>query len=129
MGLEKTYYTVHEDEGVVNVCASIFTTADCPVSFPFNVLLSTVSDTAKGTALLFISYIVLETILSTPASNDYRAVDRTLTFEPCDRQRCVNITILDDTQVENDEIFYVNLERTIGFRYTLGATYTPEHEE
>ena len=119
VGLERTYYIVPEDVGMVEVCASIFSAmkVECPVSFAFNVLLSTVSDTATGNwcmALLFISYIVLETIMSTPALPDYIPVERILTFKPCDRRRCVNITILDDTQVEIDEIFYVNLERTIG---------------
>ena len=50
VGLERTYYVVPEDVGVVEVCASTFSAmnVECPVSFTFNVLLSTVSDTATG---------------------------------------------------------------------------------
>ena len=61
----------------------------------------------------------IDTILSTPAFSDYIPVERTLTFKACDRRHCVNITILNDTQVENDEIFHVNLERTIGLNRTI----------
>ena len=63
-------------------------------------------------ALMFISYIMLEAILPIPAFLDYTPVEHTLTFTPCATLHCINITILDDTQVEIDEIFYINLERT-----------------
>ena len=41
VGLEKTYQ-VSEDVGVVEVCAIVYTpSVDCPITIPFNVLLST----------------------------------------------------------------------------------------
>lgn len=33
-------------------------------------------------------------------------------FESCARQTCVAVSILNDTQVEIDEVFYITLERT-----------------
>ena len=47
MGLEKTFYQVSEDVGVVEVCAIVYSpTIFCPISFPFNVSLSTGDDSA-----------------------------------------------------------------------------------
>ena len=49
VGLERTVYTVSEDDGIVEVCA-IVTSPDivCPIEFPFEVSLST--STTDGTA-------------------------------------------------------------------------------
>ena len=42
MGLEKTFYNVTEDVGVVEVCAVVYSpTIDCPIAFPFDVRLLT----------------------------------------------------------------------------------------
>ena len=42
VGLERTFYSVSEDVGVVEVCAIVYSpTIDCPIAFPFNVSLST----------------------------------------------------------------------------------------
>ena len=57
MGLEKTFYQVTEDVGVVEVCAIVYSpngNLACPISFPFDVSLST-GDGSAGipTALLY----------------------------------------------------------------------------
>ena len=47
VGLEKTFYQVSEDVGVVEVCAIVYSpTIVCPINFPFNVSLSTRNDSA-----------------------------------------------------------------------------------
>ena len=47
MGLERTFYSVSEDVGVVEVCAIVYSpTIDCPIEFPFNVSLSTTNASA-----------------------------------------------------------------------------------
>ena len=47
VGLERTFFTVSEDVGVVELCASILEPAiECPIEFPFNVILSTTDKTA-----------------------------------------------------------------------------------
>ena len=47
VGLEKTFYSVSEDVGVVEVCAIVYSPIiDCPIAFPFNVGLSTRDNTA-----------------------------------------------------------------------------------
>ena len=47
MGLEKTFYQVSEDVGVVEVCAIVYSpTIVCPIAFPFDVSLSTDDNTA-----------------------------------------------------------------------------------
>ena len=44
VGLEKTFYQVSEDVGVVEVCAIVYNPSPCPINFAFDVSLSTSSD-------------------------------------------------------------------------------------
>ena len=46
---------------------------------------------------------------SSVSPEDYEAVDVTLTFQPCDRQQCVNVSITDDLINEPEERFAVSL--------------------
>ena len=47
MGLERTLYSVSEDVGVVEVCAIVYSpTIDCPITFSFDVSVSTSDSTA-----------------------------------------------------------------------------------
>ena len=49
VGLERTLYMVSETAGAVEVCAVVREPImeDCPISFPFEVMLSTSDDTAS----------------------------------------------------------------------------------
>ena len=47
VGLQRTFYSVDEDDGMVEVCLSVIRPSiGCPVTYPFDVLLITVADTA-----------------------------------------------------------------------------------
>ena len=47
MGLEKTFHKVSEDVDSVEVCAVVNSPSiDCPITFPFNVRISTINNTA-----------------------------------------------------------------------------------
>ena len=47
VGLERTFYQVSEDVGVVEVCAVVRNpTIVCPIAFPFNISFSTADTTA-----------------------------------------------------------------------------------
>ena len=46
------------------------------------------------------------------APDDYIEFNVTLMFEPCERRRCVNVTIVDDFIDEPDESFFYKLRRT-----------------
>ena len=58
MGLERTFYQVSEGDGVVEVCAIVYEPNGnlvCPITFPFEVSLSTGDDSAgMSTALLYV---------------------------------------------------------------------------
>ena len=49
VGLEKTVYVVSETVGMVEVCVVVHqpNTEPCPISFPFEVVLSTINGTAS----------------------------------------------------------------------------------
>ena len=47
MGLEQTSFQVMENVGAVELCVNVsFPTIDCPIAFPFDVILSTADGTA-----------------------------------------------------------------------------------
>ena len=48
-------------------------------------------------------------VQSSVSPGDYEAVDVTPTFQPCDRQQCVNVSITDDLINEPEERFAVSL--------------------
>ena len=116
VGLEKTFYRVSEDVGVVEVCAIVYEpngNLACPISFPFDVSLSTEDDSAgMDIALLYVYMMTASLHSSTVDSMDYIGVSTILMFEACDKRRCVNVTIVDDGIHEMTESFTVTLDRT-----------------
>ena len=63
VGLERPFYTVSEDEGMVEVCA-IVTSPDimCPIEFPFQVNFSTTDGTAgvRGHSSILYTNIIIK---------------------------------------------------------------------
>ena len=48
----------------------------------------------------------------TVAPDDYVSLNVTLMFDACEIRRCVNVTIMNDFQIEPDENFFYTLEKT-----------------
>ena len=121
VGLEEISYNVSESDGAVELCAVVFMPADdCPVAFEFEVMLSADNLTA-GT--VFCNSVTSFTIsLSIESPMDYVDFHTTLTFAPCQRRSCVNVSIVDDDVLELTESFSITLERTPGLddRIELG---------
>lgn len=47
VGLERTFYSISEDVGVMELCiVVIFPNITCPIEFPYDVILSTIDGTA-----------------------------------------------------------------------------------
>ena len=49
MGLERTFYSVSESDGSVDVCTTVFqpnSSVDCPIAFPFTIDFFTTDDSA-----------------------------------------------------------------------------------
>ena len=114
MGLERTSFLVMENVGVVEVCVNVsFPTIDCPIAFPFDVVLSTDDGTA-GNMPVYISYIyVAITVSITVYTTDYGPLSKVLMFGACEIRNCVTITIRDDEVDElNTEFFTYHLRRT-----------------
>ena len=114
VGLEKTYYMVSEDVGVVEVCVNISSPAnsECPITSSFDVLLSTVPVNAKGKSTIHIVLQLMTENLYVLEYFDYIPVEHNMTFESCSMRSCVEIFILEDTNVEIDEVFNITLGRT-----------------
>ena len=47
VGLEQTFFRVEEDVGLIQICVKVsFPEINCPIAFPFEILLSTADGTA-----------------------------------------------------------------------------------
>jgi hypothetical protein len=58
--------------------------------------------------------------------SDYEPVTGTLTFEPGETEQTFTIPILDDTEIEQDEIFFIRLRSPTGGAALRAATATVE---
>ena len=59
---------------------------------------------------LLIPSPVLFDLPFTEQSKDFEAVFSTLTFDPCDLEKCINVQIKEDARVERDESFEIFLK-------------------
>ena len=67
VGLEETFYSVMEGVGVARVCARVFTqdiNISCPISFPFNVSISTGNISAGLLPTIILACVYLTIILT-----------------------------------------------------------------
>ena len=109
----ESVFTVNESIGQVQVCANITGTKD--------ILIKIEISTRQGTAgtleplsehTIFWANLILICSAETGVLSDFVPFIHQLTFEPHDTQKCINVTIIDDTIVENTETFYVDLTQT-----------------
>ena len=64
VGLERTFYSVSEDVGMLEVCAIVASPdIGCPIQFPFQVSLST-TDGSAGTDFIIINIIYHHIVVS-----------------------------------------------------------------
>ena len=62
VGLQRTFYQVDEDVGVVEVCLSVIRpNILCPVTYPFDVLFITVADSAGKNYILYWFLCIMDT--------------------------------------------------------------------
>ena len=136
VGLEQTFYNVSEDVGIVEVCAVVYEPVrDCPISFPFELFLSTEDGSAGRTTnpqtlnsfsihhkMLFFVFLDTEAIMDYNQLTDYP-----FAFDRCELRQCVDVAIRNDLVPEDLESFFVNLERTPGLSGVI--TLTPVRAE
>ena len=114
VGLEETFFRVSEDIGLVELCVNVSSPdIDCPIEFPFQVRLST-SNGAAGMIIYTISKYTLSSNYDVPtvAFSDYESLDVVVMFSECQRRKCVNVTIVDDSKNEPNKNFIYHLEET-----------------
>ena len=125
VGLERTFYQVSENVGVVEVCAIVYSPeGDCPIEFLFDVNLIITNGRAGKERVKNYTYRYCckkLTSLFLVSLMDYQNVSSILAFDTCGTQQCTEIPIEDDMIVELTETLFVTLERTPGLhsRITL----------
>ena len=70
---------------------------------------------------VYVNVYISVCLLHAVTPMDYGAVSTIMTFTACETRRCLDITIVNDTEGEPDETFGITLERTPGLtgRITL----------
>ena len=132
VGLERTFYQVSEDVGVVEVCAVVYSPNDnCQISFAFDVSFSTIDgsagDGSAGDGSAGDEHYCIHTLninflsLIAGSSLENGAIDTILIFAACEMRSCVDVFIMDDKTLGNIETIHLTLERTTGLdsRITL----------
>ena len=92
------------------VCARLSSFSyDCPVSFPFSVVINTENGTGNYNYYnRHDSYTII--LCSAVSPDDYEAVSNwNVGFSPCSMKTCIDITTHNDSLVEGDEEFYIEL--------------------
>ena len=114
-----------EDAVFVELCAIVYqpTGLACPIDLEFDVTLST-DDSTASTAFnrerVESNYFFIQTY-SAGSPMDYLSLSQVLVFQPCDTRQCVNVSIVDDSVLEETEFFNATLASNAGLdpRITL----------
>ena len=108
MDFTESEYLV-EEGFQARVCARLSSfNYDCPVSFPFSVVINTENGTGKKYNR-HDSYIII-ILRSAVSPDDYEAMSNwNVSFSPCSMETCIDITTHNDSLVEGDEEFYIEL--------------------
>ena len=97
----------------LTVCLTIMKpTVICPTHESFSMVVYTSDGTASK--LYFASLHCFFNINLVVAGLDFVDMSRLFEFEPCVKQVCHNIAIIDDSEVESDEKFIINVLRSSG---------------
>ena len=106
------YGSVRENESDIEVCVEHKSLLnDCPVAFPFALILRMINNTASE---LHLSVSLVYAVPVTVSPDDYSGNSTDLMFGLCSQKQCVNISISDDGILEEPEVFTVSLERPPG---------------
>lgn len=112
VGLEQTSYTVEEGSGTLSVCAVLSGMAQRNVT----VTLSTVQGIAQGKYTFFFqnrgTCVNSCIAFRLTADSDFTSTTIELEFQPASTRACGNISILEDSRLENSETFSVELNTT-----------------
>ena len=114
MGLERTTYTVKENDLHLNVCVVVYdpTGIECPVVLPFVLRFTDTQGTAR--TLTQTEGVPTSPIftLSLPLvrRSDYRLTDTTLRFGACAKRQCLTIDIINNDLIEEAETFTITLQ-------------------
>ena len=118
MGLEQTSYTAIKMNESVEVCAIVI--SGCYAAFSFHINFKTLNDSA-GIKLyirqLWLIFFILDADRDfTPPQNN------TLTFSANQEKLCVIVEVEDDERVEQQESFWITLERNAGLNGRITIT-------
>lgn len=129
MSFEKTFYTIDEEHGVVQVCAVIHgaNIDNCLVDFDFNIMIITENGTAGILHLIQPKAKWIDMLLPflfAVSTYDYGKISDVLNFGRCLHKKCQGIIIVDNMTVERNESFVVRLIEPSDTRIILDLSET-----
>lgn len=110
VGLERTNYTVSEDDSEVEVCVVI--KSECNVPFPFYVVVSTKKGPGMCIHTTFIGAMLHCSLFSVYDPTYFQEISdspKILKFEAHVKKSCINININDDVFGYDDEVFIISI--------------------
>ena len=120
-----TLHQIHEeDKGPAQVCAILDN--GCFSSEPFNILMHTIIDSA-GILYPVESYSYIYQYYTAPGDDYVPVQNAIMRFTPQDENACLLVTIIDEDIVEQNESFFVTLERTADLNERI--TIDPDNSE
>ena len=107
-------YEAHERDGSVLVCVEVKSSI-CIVNFAFSVTFKTIDGSAGEYIHCFKQNSITIGHLFIPDSpEDYIAQSTTLTFDPCESIKCIDVVLENDCVLEDTEAFNIRLETIDG---------------
>ena len=124
VGLERTTHSVSESASFVEICIILTSSmTSCPFSHQFTVTLS-LYDESAGSYIANLKLTHNSNVHSwfphiTVSPEDYEALNLNVTFSPCEKRRCVNVSIVDDYISEPEERFTTSLSTTPDLSHSI----------
>ena len=113
VGFNVTQYNVTEMDLNISVCVIIQSPdVECPVDFSFSIVLLS-RDKSAGVILIYSMYLPVSIAVvsfHSEAKYDFKALSEIPVFKRCTKYICVDVTIIDDMDLEGTEQFIIELD-------------------
>ena len=122
MGLEQTSYTAIKMNESVEVCAIVI--SGCYAAFSFHINFKTLNDSAGIKLYIRQLWLIITFVFCIlDADRDFTPPqNKTLTFSAKQEKLCVIVEVEDDERVEQQESFWITLERNAGLNGRITIT-------
>ena len=114
VGFNVTRYDVTEMDLNISVCVIIQSPdVECPVGFSFSIVLLSRDKSAGVVILIYSMYLPVSIAVVSfysEAKYDFKGLSEIPVFKRCTKYMCVDVTVIDDMDLEGTEQFIIELD-------------------